>query len=481
MDSQCEISLQNYYICSHYNLIRMLSFFNRFSRFIKHMGYAMTMKNKIIAITATASLILFMVSKGVSGSTDDPPVSPIKEVAGVSGEEKTYVGTKVCLSCHQDKASFLETGHNFKVTKVQDGKAPKYPFTSIEGSLAALQGIENSLGKPKSFEDVSYVIGGYRRSVMFVDKEGFVFTGKAIVQLPAEGEKYDPHSTVPFLEGKGPDALPFAYCGRCHTTGWKDYTSEEGDNRNLHRQDNLPGMGGTFNQTGIQCEACHGAGGAHAKAATANNITKLTSGRTSEDLRADDMGYGKPVACGECHSKDGERRYPTYTSPYNAKFGGDSLGGRTKEYMTGSRLTADAILGVDPDTGVAMGKKKDFKCTTCHNPHMSTHNRDKPGHENALVKNCTDCHYMKFADAADGGGSEGHELEATCTDCHMPNQYHVFKINLSSKSDNAEHLSKDGKFYQPWLTAKMSCSGCHDDYDEVAAQIKKIHGSLAFP
>jgi hypothetical protein len=434
------------------------------------------------ALVAIAFMFFGIPSQALSDGNNNESTSMVTPNTVVNSDGLSYAGTKVCLSCHEDKASFLETGHNFKITKVQDGKVPKYPFTSIVGSLEVLQGIENSLGKPKSFEDISYVIGGYRRCTMFVDKEGFVVTGKAaIVNLPAEGEEYGPHSTWPWMEGKGPDALPFAYCGRCHMTGWKDYTSEEGDDRNLHRQDNLKGMGGTFNQTGIQCEACHGAGSAHAKAATATNITRVASGRTSEDLRADDMGYGKPVACGECHSKDGERLYPSYTSPYNAKFGGDSLGGRTKEYMEGSRLAADAILGVDPDTGVAMGKKKDFKCTTCHNPHMSTHNRDKPGHENALVKNCTDCHYMKFADAVDGGGSEGHELEATCTDCHMPTQYHVFNINLSSKSDNAEHLSKDGKYYQPWLTAKMSCSGCHDDYDEVAAQIKKIHGSLAFP
>ena len=387
-----------------------------------------------------------------------------------------YVGTQVCLSCHKDKASFLETGHNFKLTKVIDGQVPKRPFTNLEGSLEMLEGIENAAGQPKSFKDVSYVIGGYKRSVMFVDKEGFVITGKgAVVRLPADGQPYELKLNLPILEGKGPDALSFGYCGRCHTTGWKDYTSEEGDDRNLQRQDNLRGVGGTFNQTGIQCEICHGAGSTHARAATANNITRIASGRTGADLRAEDMGYGKPVACGECHSKDGERLYPSYTSHYNEKFGGDSLGGRTKEYPWGARLAADAILGMHPDTGVAMGKKKDFKCTTCHNPHMSTTNRDKPGHEKALVKECTDCHYMEFADAADDGGAAEAHIEVECTDCHMPSQSHLFKINISSASDSPEHFSKDGKFMQPWLTAKMSCKGCHDDFDENAAKMKKVH------
>lgn len=383
-----------------------------------------------------------------------------------------YVGTQVCLSCHEDKASFLETGHNFKLTKVIDGQAPKRPFTDIDGSLAILIGVENAAGTPKSWDDISYAIGGFRRCVMFVDKEGFVLTGKStIINLPEEGRPFTPDLgwTLPWYEGAGPDAQPFDYCGRCHTTGWKDYTAEENDHRNRNRQDNLRGMGGTFSQPGIQCEACHGAGSAHARAATAGNIVRIANGRTGADLRAEDMGYGKALACGECHSKDGERLYPGYISHYNEKFGGDSLGGRIKVYPEGSRLAADALLGMDPDTGVAMGKKKDFTCTTCHNPHQSTAFRDKPGHTNALVKDCSDCHYVEFADAA-----EAH-VEVACVDCHMPAQYHLFKINLALPSDSPKHLSKDGKYLQPWFTAEKSCSGCHDDFDERAAMINKIH------
>ena len=433
-------------------------------------------KKALIAISVTAFLFFGVTSQSFSDDETNESTSKVTVTTSVNSDGLFYVGTKVCLSCHENKMSFLETGHNFKLTKVKDGQAPSYPFTSIEGGLGYIHGAENSLGTPKSFEDVSYVIGGYRRRAMFLDKDGFIITGDgARLNLVEEGEEYGPSSVLSYAVGDGPDSHPFAYCGRCHTTGWKDYTSEEGDDRNLHRQDNLKGMGGTFSQTGIQCEACHGAGSAHARAATKTNITKVATGRTSEDLRGDDMGYGIAMACGECHSKDGERLYPTYTSSYNAKFGGDSLGGRTKEYPLGARLTADAILGIDPDTGLAVGQKKDFKCTTCHDPHMSTHNRDQPGHENALIKDCTDCHYMKFAEAIDGGGSEGHEFEATCTDCHMPSQYHLFKINISSASDNPEHYSADGKYLKPWLTAKMSCQGCHDDFDEVAVKMRQVH------
>ena len=432
-------------------------------------------KKRLIRFIMALSSICCLATQSISATGSDTSSSIDVSATPV------YVGTKVCLSCHEDKASFLETGHNFKVTKVVEGKTEKRPFTNIEGALEILEKVENSAGHPNSMEDVSYVIGGYRRAVMFVDKNGFVMTGrKSIINLPAEGEPFTPELGVTWYEGKGPDSLAFTYCGRCHTTGWKDYTSLEGDTRNRHRQDNMPGISGTWNQEGIQCESCHGAGGEHVKAATKVNITKVASGRTSFDFRAEDQGYGKPVACSECHSKDGERGYPTgypdYITHYNKQFGGESLGGRTKPYPWGARLAKDGLMGVDPDTGIAMGKKRDFACTTCHDPHLSTHNRDKLGHEKALVKECTDCHYVQFSSVGDdNSASEGHRSEATCIDCHMPKQYHLMRINLASASDNPEHYSEDKHFFKPWLTAKMSCNGCHDDYDEMAAKIKKIH------
>ncbi|MBY6186092.1 cadherin-like domain-containing protein [Marinobacter hydrocarbonoclasticus] len=386
---------------------------------------------------------------------------------------QSYVGTETCLRCHQDKASYMLTGHNFKLSPVVDGQAPQFPYTNIDDTINFVHGVENSAGDPEGWEDVSYVIGGYLRTVMFMDKHGYIMSGESTrIVLPENGEEYGPEHAFAYAPGDGPDSHPYN-CGRCHATGWRDFTSEAGDDRNPHHQDDMIGIAGTFEQAGVQCEACHGAGSDHAKAPTPDNITRIAKGRTAASLQGPTMAYGQPIACGECHSKDGERRYPSYVSPYNAEFGGDSLGGRVVEYSQGGRYAIDGLLGMNPDTGKAEGAKRLFHCSECHNPHQSTQNRDKPEHAGALTKACQDCHgEVKFAD---GIGAQ-HAGFASCNDCHMPGSAHMFKIDLSQPSDDAYHFSADGKFRQPWLRPVEACQRCHqEDYDDRAAMVDTIH------
>lgn len=399
--------------------------------------------------------------------------------AGVTPQALEYVGTQTCLTCHTDKESFLETGHNFKLNKVVDGQMPQYPFTSIEGVLEQFEGVENTYGTPTSYADVSYVIGGYKGWVNFMDPDGYVYTGTKV------SASIGPDGTYGFVAGyragDGPDAEPFGYCGRCHTTGWKDYTSNEGDDRNLNHQDDLPGIHGTWNQTSIQCEACHGAGSEHVASPSRTNITKHAEGRLRSDLQSEGMGYGLAQTCEECHTKAGERRYEDdFYSVHTEEFGGDMLSGAvvaSKRAYRGGRQASDTLMGFDVDAGVAMGKKKDFACYTCHDPHKSEHYKDQPDHEGAMVVNCTDCH----TDMTFGGGAMASAVHAAtdCVSCHMPGGSHFFKIDISEPSTNdAYHLSEygDGAYSKPWLTTKESCGGCHsEDYDARAAAIGAIH------
>ncbi|MBW3138879.1 hypothetical protein KUV56_04945 [Ferrimonas balearica] len=391
----------------------------------------------------------------------------------VKASVQEYVGTDTCLRCHQDKASFKETGHNYKFTKVENGQRPEFPFTTLKGALDLYEGVENTTGKPETWADISYVLGGYQRQAILLDTNGYMINGtKAMFDVLPKGETLTPDRAVPFAPGSGPDSKPYN-CGTCHNTGWRDYTSEPGDDRNDHRQDDLIGMEGTFALTGVQCEACHGAGSDHAKSPTKDNITLIAKGRLRADLTAMNMAYGEPVACGECHTKAGERHYPDYMTSYDADFGGDTIGGYVADYFEMGRNAGDALLGIDPDTGKATGAKRLFHCTECHNPHLSTNFQDKPGHGEALTKTCQDCH--PDVGFADGVGAI-HAAAAQCTDCHMPINSHLFKIDLSEPSDSPYHSSADGRYRQPWLRADQSCKGCHaDNYDEVAERVDRIH------
>ncbi|WP_223296510.1 Ig-like domain-containing protein [Shewanella pealeana] len=391
----------------------------------------------------------------------------------VKASLRDYVGTDTCLSCHTNKASFQQTGHNFKFTKVEKDQMPEFPFTTMEGIFDHLEGVENSLGAPMSWADVSYVLGGYQRQGILLDKNGYMVNGtKAMVDVVPTGGVITADRMVPFAPGAGADAMPYK-CGTCHNTGWRDYTSEPGDHRNRNRQDDLIGMEGTFALQGVQCEACHGAGSDHVKKPSKDNITRKAEGRLTADLTALNMAYGEPVACGECHTKEGERYYPSYQTPYNADFGGDTVGGRYKEYFEEGRTAGDALMAIDPDTGIPNGSKRHLHCADCHNPHQSTNFQDKPGHEQALITECQDCHGVKeFAD----GATKVHAAVADCTDCHMPINSHLFKIDLSEPSDSPYHFSKDGKFRQPWLRPSQSCKACHaDDYDDRASRVELMH------
>ena len=85
--------------------------------------------------------------------------------AGIGAE---YVGSDKCGACHKATYDlFMKSGHSYKLNKVVDGKAPTYPFTAVE--------------KPPegyTWNDISYVIGGYNWKARFMDKNGYIITDK---------------------------------------------------------------------------------------------------------------------------------------------------------------------------------------------------------------------------------------------------------------------------------------------------------------
>lgn len=432
----------------------------------------------------------------------------------VLSNELAYVGTQTCLGCHSDKDSFLKTGHNFKIQKINNGEQPSFPYTpetTITGAIDLLQfagpdgdgTTNNTLGAPTSYDDVTYVVGGYHWKMRWLDADGYIVTGNN-VQYNIRNS--DGTLNVPDNHLDDPDVMgdykagDFDYqykCGNCHTTGWKRTTTEDGDERNLDRQDDLPGMGGTFAAGGVQCEACHGAGSEHAKAPSASNIVKIASARTTAEFLADDMAYGKAVTCAECHTRDGEKDYPSYISPYNVAFpDGSQVGGRiiSSGGLSKHHQTGDEMLGVVPEdhgdykAGDEIGPKQDMACTTCHDSHKSTKNIDSSdGLHTGAVKDCTTCHDPEFT-------APVHGMIAACTDCHMPKlaksavttgpqmggadvvfgdvKSHLFTIDLSA---DAKQFTADGKFQMPWSTAEFSCGTCHADYAERAAAMPVIH------
>lgn len=438
------------------------------------------------AVTVTP----FAVTDGAANTLDfDLPEIP-------DGE---FIGSEVCGQCHTVQyASFAQTGHPFKLNRAF-GTQPSYPFTTLNGVLQRITdddaaegdpkaGTDNTLGTPVTYDDVSYVIGGYFWKARFVDLAGAVVTGSAV--------QYN--FATDAMSGYHNDEVDKKYnCGNCHTTGWRRYDAVLNDNR----QDNMPLMDGTFFEGGVHCEACHGAGASHAK--FTGTITRdAFMPRSDAELNAPDAGYGNPVACGECHTRDGERDYPTYVSAFEnalATAGAPD----PRPFDMGGRIAAsgglirhheqyDEVLGIDPDTldtvrsGAFMSTHGN--CTTCHNPHGSSVNVDNPlytGMPGVDKSNdsCLRCH-GDYDPALRGPGMQS----LACIDCHMPKlaksatavaavadkpaigdvTSHIFAINLSTTADQ---FTADGSYAYPAIDENWACRTCHNS----------APGSVIFP
>jgi hypothetical protein len=85
----------------------------------------------------------------------------------ITGEALVYVGSERCATCHssahQDEA---KSGHPNKLRKVIDGQPPKYPFSEVP-----------SPPEGYTWQDITYVIGGYGWKARFLDKKGYIITG----------------------------------------------------------------------------------------------------------------------------------------------------------------------------------------------------------------------------------------------------------------------------------------------------------------
>jgi hypothetical protein len=412
----------------------------------------------------------------------------------------TYIGSPDCGSCHTAYfESFMQSGHPFKFTKVEGNQAPFLPFTpaeDLDSALARVAGAVNTLGAPQGWDETTYLIGGFHWKARWLDADGFRVTGTE-VQWNMELDRMIAYNATSVDQQFN--------CGNCHATGWKPYD----DSLNPNRQDDLRGMGGTFAFTGIQCEACHGAGAGHAQTGLAADITTKAQPRTLAQLEAPDQAYGLPVACGECHSRDSERNnrggYPSAFDKARDAAGLPRVaqGGRiiaatgtvggVSVTLANHHEQIEEIWSFDPDTlastrsGSFLGTHGD--CSTCHNPHGSTVKKDEPGYTgmpgvDSTKAACLTCHGLFDPELRDGG-MKGLE----CIDCHMPKlvrtaeryapvgegpgtgdiRTHVFKINMGLDQEvPPPQFTEDKAFQYPYITTDYACRTCHNGVDYFA-------------
>jgi hypothetical protein len=350
-------------------------------------------------------------SAGPEGPEGPPgpegPAGPAGEAAAVAEAvgvpPPTYTGAEACAECHQELYDvFTQSGHPYKLSKVVDGQPPEYPFTELAGPPEGY-----------TWDDISYVIGGYNWKARFIDHDGYIITGDS--DATTQYNFYNPEldmgdSWVGYHAGEV--EKPYN-CGTCHTTAY----SPEGN------QDGLPGMIGTWSEGGVWCEECHGPGSAHVEYPRSYSM----------DIDRDG------AACGDCHFRGAIEAV-------------DASGGFIKHHEQYEELFQSKHITVD--------------CVICHDPHEGVIQLRKADVQTTRTQ-CENCH----SDEAENFKLEFHTTE--CIECHMPKvtksalgnpdiftgdiRTHLMKINPNQigqfNEDGSESLSE--------LGLNFTCRHCH--------------------
>ncbi|MBL6979943.1 MAG: hypothetical protein ISR58_02020 [Anaerolineales bacterium] len=337
--------------------------------------------------------------------------------AGAGGAE--YVKSATCSGCHEEIYSvFMMSGHPFKLNKVVDGQPPEYPFTEV-----------TELPEGYTWDDISYVIGGYNWKARFIDKEGYIITGLPGTRGDGNTEYVSQYNFANPVVGNEAgwvgyhpgEERPYS-CGTCHTTGYSAWPPDA-------HQDDMPGMVGTWSEGGIQCEACHGPGSLHA---------------------ADPHGVSMEIErssalCGECHIRGSSEAV-------------DASGGFIKHHEQYEELFQSKHITID--------------CVTCHDPHAGVVAlRNAEEGTPTTRTSCENCHF----DQAKYQDSQIHPLAADCIDCHMPRvtksavgnaemftgdiRTHLMAID----STQIGQFSEDGSKALSQLGLDFACRSCHVD------------------
>lgn len=334
--------------------------------------------------------------------------------------QEEYVGDAYCKTCHaKTYLSYRKTGHPYKLQKINGGP-PVYPPGTSPGVPAP--------PADKAWDDITYIIGGFGWQALFLDREGYILTGKTdrqyVLANPSLG-------TEAGWNGYRPDDAPRVpyTCGACHTTGWVA-TGPNG----LH-QEGLPGIHGTWAAPGVTCEGCHGPGGGH------------VSNPTQIKLTVEER-------CGDCHRR------------------GD---------ITSIDASDGLIVHQDQYEDLLVSPHRYLRCTACHNPHRSVKYK-KRGFK-GTKKTCLVCHAGQTV-------SIPTMSQLDCATCHMPRvvksavsvehrfagdevpegdiRGHIFRISTDPDwkllTGDRKHVRKDidGKAY---LTVDYACMSCHADKD----------------
>lgn len=305
----------------------------------------------------------------------------------------------------------MKSGHPWKLNPVVNGQPPDYPFTELPELPAGY-----------TWDDISYVIGGYNWKARFMNKDGYIITDE-----PGKTGNADYLNQYNFANpnvgteagwGKyhsGEENVKYD-CGSCHTTGYNPNGS----------QDDLPGIVGTWAEPGIRCEECHGPGSLHASNPRG---VRLEIDRDS-------------ALCGQCHLRGAPEQV-------NASGGFIQHHEQYEELFQSKHISLSCVLCHDPHTGVVQLRQagEPTTRTQCENCHFKQAKFQDSQVHPALGVQCIDCHMPRIAKSAVGDASKFTGDIRT----------HLMAID----PDQVGQFSEDGSVALSQISLDFACRHCH--------------------
>jgi hypothetical protein len=290
------------------------------------------------------------------------------------------------------------------MTKVENGQPPAYPYTQLSNPPEGY-----------TWENISYVIGGYKWKAIFTNPDGYIITdgqsqyNYANSKVDAEAGWVNFHSGEENLTNN---------CGSCHATGYTTWAASA-------KPDALPGITGTWAEAGVQCEACHGPGSLHAANPTVvHPVTDNSS-----------------ALCAQCHERGSE----------------------------GLTIADGFIQHQDNYGDLFPGKHTVIECVVCHDPHTGVEQlrQDKLP---TTRTTCESCHWQEAQ-------YRKSMKSVPCTGCHMPSLIQSAAGNADTFTGDVrthrvaidpaqieQFISTDGtQTALPQIGINFACKSCHAD------------------
>lgn len=383
-------------------------------------------RNTLLAILALVAAALFLSAcieqpgpigpAGPQGEQGPPgPTGPVGNsgAPGVAGQDgasyvpPTFIGSEACAECHQDLYDvFMQSGHPWILNEVVDGEPPDYPFSTLPSPPPGY-----------TWDQISYVVGGYNWKARFLDQDGYIITGEdenATTQYNLYNEELEAGDDwVGYHAG---EANLSYECGACHSTA---YTPRG-------NQDEKPGLVGTWAFAGVQCEECHGPGSLHANHPLAYGM----------EIERD------AAACGKCHVRN------EFTA-VDASNGFIQHHEQYEELFQSKHVVIDCVVCHDPHSGVVQLREAGAQTTQtlCENCHFKqVENQNNEVHQ-ALTIDCIDCHMPRLIQSAVGDPSTFTGDIRTHLVAIDPNQIGQF--------------NEDGTLAQSQISLDYACRTCH--------------------